>query len=312
MAQESDSGYKDIFSHPEMVRDLLIQFIGGEWLKQVDFTTLERVNASYVSDRGDARHDDMVWKVRLAGDWLYLYVLLEFQSQSDRWMALRLLVYVGLLYQDLVKAGELSPQDKLPPVLPVVLYNGTQRWTAATDLTQLVLPPPKGLERWQPAQRYLLIDENALDINALDPQTNLVTALFRLEQSRTPEDLRRIVVSFDRWLGATEQAPLRQSLKRWVLRLLRRKLRSDSIPEIADLLEVDSMLAERIESWADEWERQGRLAGEAQILRRQLERRFGTLPEWVGTKLLQATEEELMCWAERIFDAETLDRLFMR
>src|SRR5690606_7436310 len=145
--------------------------------------------------------------------------------------------YVALLYQDLVKGGTVSGQGKLPSVLPIVLYNGLPRWKSATNLSELLLAPPEGLEPWQPAQRYLLIDENALDTNRLDGRRNLAAALFRLEHSRSLEDLRRVVVSLMGWLGTEQQAPLRQSLKRWTLRLLRRKMQDESIPEVADLME---------------------------------------------------------------------------
>ena len=33
-----------------MVRDLLTDYVPGPWLEQADFTSLERVNASYVSE----------------------------------------------------------------------------------------------------------------------------------------------------------------------------------------------------------------------------------------------------------------------
>ena len=58
----------------------------------------------------------MVWRVRLQGRWLWVYLVLEFQSEPDSWMALRLLVYVGLLAQDLVRRGELvdGESDLLP------------------------------------------------------------------------------------------------------------------------------------------------------------------------------------------------------
>jgi predicted transposase/invertase (TIGR01784 family) len=109
-----DSGYKQLFSHPEMVRDLLRDWVPGEWTAELDYSTLERINSSYVAENQKQRHDDMVWRVRHRGQWLWIYLLLEFQSEPDPWMALRLLVYVGLLSQDLVKRGELSELD-LPP-----------------------------------------------------------------------------------------------------------------------------------------------------------------------------------------------------
>jgi hypothetical protein len=50
--------------------------------------------------------------------------------------------------------------------------------------------------------------------------------------------------------------------------------------------------------------------GEAQILRRQLTRRFGPLPEWVETKLTESSTEQLEHWADRILEAESLDAVF--
>jgi predicted transposase YdaD len=90
MVSDDDTAYKQLFAHPPMVRELLLGFVAGEWVRQLDFSTLERINGSYISDSGDHRHGDMVWRVRLAGEWIYIYLLLEFQSRSDPWMALRM------------------------------------------------------------------------------------------------------------------------------------------------------------------------------------------------------------------------------
>ncbi len=74
-------------------------------------------------DREDDE-DDVVWRVRAGDGWLYVYLLLEFQSTVDRHMAVRIMSYVGLLYQDLLRTGAVSRGKPLPPVVPVVLYNG--------------------------------------------------------------------------------------------------------------------------------------------------------------------------------------------
>ncbi|MDR2789224.1 MAG: Rpn family recombination-promoting nuclease/putative transposase, partial [Candidatus Accumulibacter sp.] len=63
MNTRHDSDYKLFFSHPEMVRDLLCHWVPGEWITEADFSTLERVNASYVSEDQKQRHDDMVWRL---------------------------------------------------------------------------------------------------------------------------------------------------------------------------------------------------------------------------------------------------------
>ena len=114
-----DNSYKLLFSHKEMVEDLLRDFIDADWVGQVDFSTLEKVNASYVSDDLKDREDDVVWRVKAKDRWLYVYLLLEFQSRVDRFMALRMMVYVGLLYQDLLRAKQFGDNTLLPPVLPL-------------------------------------------------------------------------------------------------------------------------------------------------------------------------------------------------
>jgi predicted transposase YdaD len=127
---EHDASYKLLFSHAHMVEDLLQGFVHEAWVREVDFTSLERVSGSYVSEDLRDREDDMIWRVRWGAEWLYIYLLLEFQATVDRYMAVRLMVYVGLLWQSLIQTRTLSPSGKLPPVVPIVLYNGRRRWTA--------------------------------------------------------------------------------------------------------------------------------------------------------------------------------------
>lgn len=57
-------------------------------------------------------------------------------------MALRLLTYVGMLYQDLVRTKQLTGSGRLPPVLPIVLYNGVRAWTASQEIAELIEPVP--------------------------------------------------------------------------------------------------------------------------------------------------------------------------
>lgn len=108
-------------------------------------------------------------------------------------MAVRPLVYVGLLYQNLQRTGRLDPRGRLPPVLPIVLYNGNGPWGAATALTERLEPGlPATLAAFQPQLHYLLLDEGRL-ANHPDPGLrNLAAALFRLEFSPTPQDFRAV------------------------------------------------------------------------------------------------------------------------
>jgi len=54
----------------------------------------------------------------------------------------------------------------------------------------------------------------------------------------------------------------------------------------------------------------GRVEGESRILRRQLERRFGVLPQWASEQLESAKEDELEAWSEAVLTAPTLEAVF--
>ncbi|MBF0263223.1 MAG: DUF4351 domain-containing protein [Magnetococcales bacterium] len=109
----------------------------------------------------------------------------------------------------------------------------------------------------------------------------------------------------------------------WVMRLPKH-LDDQLIQEILEFEESQKMpyitSAERygeergrllgIQIGLQEGRQEGRQEGEAKLLQRQLQRRFGALPEWVQEKLVQADSRSLETWSLRIFDARNLEELF--
>jgi hypothetical protein len=257
--------------------------------------------------------------VRFRDRWLYLYLVLEFQARVDPFMAVRLLTYIGLLYQDLIRQGLTATTGRLPPVLPIVLYNGKPRWTAATELLDLIEPAPGRLADYAPRLRYLLLDEGAIDESAPWALQNLVAALFRLEKSQGPGPLHEALSALIQWLGAAEQAGLRRAFTVWIKRvLLPARLPGVSLPSVGDLLEINTMLAESVNEWPQDWKRQGmqegllqgRLEGESTLLERLLIKRFGPLSDDIRARLRAARHEQLETWAERVLDAPSLAQVF--
>ena len=59
-----------------------------------------------------------------------LVVMLEFQSDVDYGMALRIRNYVDNFHMERWRGRSLRRRNRLAPVLPIVLYRGKPRWTA--------------------------------------------------------------------------------------------------------------------------------------------------------------------------------------
>ena len=297
MNHQHDHSYKLLFSEPRVIRDLLTGFIKEDWIAHLDLDSLEKVSSSFVSDDLRDRESDVIWRARFGDDWIYVYLLIEFQSTIDPFMALRIMTYVGLLYQDLIKQQKLSPHARLPPVLPVVLYNGEKRWNAAVDVSDLVQSVPRELERYRPRMPYLLLDEGAIvGSEHWSPEArNVVAAIFRLEHHRGTREAVELIGLLARWLEAPDQTRLRRHFAIWIKRVLlpnwipesegtewqnlneltrlrrhfaiwiKRVLLPNWIPEsegtewqnLNKLNEVHNMLAERAKRWSEQWKQQG-------------------------------------------------------
>ena len=89
---ETDKAYKLLFGHREMVASLLRDFVQEAAVSDLDLDTLEPWPGEHISESLRERIDDRIWRLRWKdADWCYVFVILEFQSTPDRWMAARIL-----------------------------------------------------------------------------------------------------------------------------------------------------------------------------------------------------------------------------
>ncbi len=179
-------------------------------------------------------------------------------------MALRILEYTTLLYQELARNGALEPDGLRPPVLPVVLYNGAAPWRAPREVGELIAPAPPSLARYQPAQRYVVVDERRVRSDDA-PEGNLMAAVAALEQSRSMEDLHRVAVTLKRRGWAPGEERLDLVFGKWLERLMRRLAPRDAPPPAVSTVEEARMtLEERVSQWPRQWLEQGVEQGRAQ------------------------------------------------
>lgn len=311
-----DLRYRLLFSQPRMVQELLRGFVEERCIERLDFSTLERVSASYVSQglRSQGltnRESDVVWKLRFQdGSLVYIYILLEFQSEVQKFMAVRLMVYLGLLYQDLIARGELSPAGKLPTVLPLVLYNGEEPWWAASELSELIENGGQEADLFLPRLHYRVIDEGRYRGEDLDARRSAVAELFRMERSRERKEVLRGIDRLGEFLQGAEDGELRHAFAVWINDALPGRTGELDIPERLGLEDFRNMLQNRIEEWNRELREEGRQEGLQQVLLQLLEQRFGPLDSQTTSRLKTADAGQLQVWAGRLLNAGSLDEIF--
>ena len=86
------------------------------------------------------------------------------------------------------------------------------------------------------------------------------------------------------------------------------------LPRIDDLQELNVMLAERLEEWAQAYKAEGKAEwkaeGEGLALHKLLKKRFGAVPSDVLAKISAASLEQIDACLDLVLDARSLDDIF--
>jgi len=326
-ARPHDRSRRLLFTHRRMVEDLLRGFIDAPWKEELDFDTLEKLSTDFVADGLEERLADVVWEIRRKSGLVYVLILIEFQSTARKYMALRMITYVLLFYQRLLKVRPLQPGEKLPAVLPILFYNGEEEYQVALDMADLIAEVPPELARYQPSMRYFLIDELRWPCSVFAGVRNAVATFLRLQQS-DPRQIRELVLdelALD-WIEE-ENEPLLHDLLEWLsLVLLPQRAPDAPVPKFKSLNELKGYMEKDMETWSDmlraEGRTEGQLLGEARgrdfgrtegqaaVILSLIEEKFGPADDAVASRVRRAGSGDLLVWAKRILTARRLEDVF--
>lgn len=177
-----DRQYKQVFSHPIFVEKLLKSFVHEDFIKDLDFNRMTKTDKSYVTKKMAKFESDLVYKIYYKDRAVYIYLLMEFQSTSDRKMPLRFLRYILELYED---NGSSSKSGLYPAIFPLLLYNGERKWMAKSNISKIIetsIP-----NKYIPNFEYYPILINEIDKKELLTIHNAVSAIFFMEKIESTE-----------------------------------------------------------------------------------------------------------------------------
>ena len=231
-----------------------------------------------------------------------MLVMLEFQSTADAAMALRVMEYTALLCGELLRHGVARP-GALPPVLPVVLYNGDAPWCPATEMRDLIAEPSPLLAPYQPSQRHFVLDQRRAQAEDFKLH-ELTWTVAQLEQSSSAADLARMGRRLTTLLAGAGEVELRRTFAHWLWALGRSLVGSRPVPgppEDANLEDMAMSLVDRVAEWRKPYIEQGIQQG----IERGIERGISLGRE----EGIEHERQLLRRMAATRFDAATADRL---
>lgn len=156
-----DKLFRTVFADAEEAALFLRAHLPTTLSERIDWATLTLQETSFVDEALRESESDLLYTVQMKGDGvkLFLYLLFEHQSQPDPWMRFRLLKYMCRIWDESFKQN--PEQTELPPILPVVFYQGERAWRYATEFADL-FPEGEREHSFLPRFAHYLIDQSGL------------------------------------------------------------------------------------------------------------------------------------------------------
>jgi hypothetical protein len=205
-----DALVRAIFGTPALMAEELRAALPAFVVAHLDLASLRAIPARFADARLQGAESDLLFSAQVAGRRTLIYVLIEHQSKSDRFMPLRLLRYIGRILD--THRRQHPTEQTLPAVIPVVLCHDLKPWPYPLDLASLFDLPPEArrdLLPFLPNFRFLLDDLAALDLAELSARATsaLVTVtLFALKRARYADDLLGELTVIAQQFGELEYA----------------------------------------------------------------------------------------------------------
>ena len=313
-----DAMFKRLFNETRMAADLLQAIAPARFLAAVDLGTLCQAGGEFADDRQRSSRADRIWRVksRSGGDWIYLFVLIEFQSRVDPMMARRFLNYV-------LRAREQAEGERredglhfsLPPVVPVVIYSGDAEWSAPKDYLELIEGKDEWLLEYQTRQRYDVIELRHADAGDY-PDGNAIGALCALSNPGSAEPGAKLGAMLRSAMGP-EHKGLRDAVIGLALAVAEH---SSGFPQknleelkrieaMQDHEEVASVFERSFDRAFDKVRTEGQIDGKRETLRRLAAKKFGSSRRAALSELIAGfrTADQLEGALEFLLDCEDAD-----
>ncbi|MBF0294365.1 MAG: Rpn family recombination-promoting nuclease/putative transposase [Magnetococcales bacterium] len=318
LSQPHDRLVKHLLSHPGTADAFFRERLPEPVVARLAPDPPEPLEGSFVPDALSSFVSDRLFRMRLIhGPPLYIHLLIEHKSYPDRKVAWQMARGIMAASEQFIRETG-REWERVPAVLPVLVYHGASPWTHPHDLVSLMDADPE-LWPWLMNFRFVLVDLSATADPFLSRHARLRAGFLALKYgTRSP---REQMEALDQMVDALQGAPELLVPVMIYLMATFSFMRHETVHEIVmrvkpkEEAEMMSIYArELIAKGRAEGEEIGKTLGErnraVSMLLRLIKRKFGVDAAEVRGRVEAADLDTLDLWADRILDAGTLDEVF--
>jgi predicted transposase/invertase (TIGR01784 family) len=284
----------------------LSEYLPEPILKRIDLNALTIAKDSFIDEDFKEHYSDILYSVpfRNSAAELLIYLLFEHKSYSDKWVALQLLRYLIKIWDQYLKQNPKA--KKLPPIFPMVLYHGENKWHIADNFYSLVQDDEELLKPFTPEFRYQLYDISHLPDEQIRGEVIGKIVLLILKYSFKSE-LKQRLPEFISLLYHVANKSTALEILEVLLRYVVQATGQFDEKDIKEVIKQSSIGEDVMQTFIDKYIQQGKQEGSKQLLINQIESRFGNIPNWAKQKIELADAMLINQWGIRLLNSESLD-----
>lgn len=205
-----DKFFKETFSDIHTARDFLQNYLPEEILALIDLESITPQKDSYIEKELEETFSDLLFQAKINRSEGYIYFLFEHKSYPSKGISLQLLKYIVNIWEQKRKE---SKADKLPVIIPMVVYHGKEKWTGALKLSGMIEDYenlPETITKYIPEYEYILYnisaytDEEIIGNIILLIFLKIMRDIFAKEPEQFNKSLKESMIAFER-LGEQEK-----------------------------------------------------------------------------------------------------------
>ena len=291
----------------------LQQHLSPDIQRTIDLDSLRLENVSYVDDNLRKHFADLVFSLMLKGEELpsaRVYLLFEHKSAPEPLVGMQILRYMALQWKELYDQQLIV--GKLPPILPIVIYQGQDNWKPRISFHDLVEMPSDSFKAYIPDFAFAFFS-----VRGLDAQTVQENVIFRfyvemiksLDSPQIKEMLPRLVQGFVQALGSHTATEYVEIFFKYLTKASGVLVQEDFQKALSYLPEGGEKIMDTL---ADQWMEQGKNEGRTEgivlgelkksrdLLLRSVNARFGSINRDIVERIKEIQSVEIL---DGLFDS---------
>lgn len=256
IAQPHDTFFKENMGKKEVITDFLQFYLPEEVSTYINYESIVAVEPKTISPKLKLGEADLLFQVEICEISLYLLVLMEHKSYTDRHTPIQILRYITEIWEKQLKENE-----SIKPVLPIVFYQGAKKWEYPQLKDRLPKDMPTELLQFMPLYQALYYDfslENKAEVKGSKLELLYYLQVIKTIYQKEKVVLKKETLEIFKVLGQLEQDMFLEYIEKTItyLSATRQDMADEEIIELVKQRGGDTM-----ETIVDRLKKRGRIEG---------------------------------------------------